>query len=108
MKTRTLQRYTARNNKLSSLNGISDELVDSPEQEFNPAWLADLRVLTMTLPLSTSDYELLNRRLDNSERYADNGQTGAARFEVKHVVGSLKKMFGLKQLLKMWVDTVKN
>lgn len=40
-----------------------------------------------SLPLATVEYDLARRRLENAQRYVRSGEKGAARFELRLVLG---------------------
>ena len=88
--------------------GVANKIESAKEREFDPDWIAELRILCDTLPLDNKQYELLTKRLHNSEIYATSEEYAAARFELRHVVGTLKNSFGLADLLRIWLAHEQN
>ncbi len=80
-----------------------DSVDDASSNVFHPDQIAELRRLVERLPLDSEAYQLISRCLNNSQKYANTGLMGAARFELRQVVSHLKKSFDLKALLKRWI-----
>lgn len=55
-------------------------------------FFAHLRQMLESLPLSTGEFSLALNRLNSSRRYLAYGETGAACYELKQLMGGLERM----------------
>lgn len=68
------------------LKRLIDQRVDAD------GWMEELTetlVLLESLPLSTSEFDVATRRLNNARRYLASSEQGAARYELRLLIGGL-------------------
>ncbi len=68
---------------------LVDWLIHNVQGDLGDRWLKEVRELLESLPLSTSEFDLACRRINNATRYLKSVEYGAARFELRLLRGSL-------------------
>ena len=53
-----------------------------------------IRVLLESVPLASDDYNLTVSRVSNARRYLNSNETGAARYEIRLLLGLLRQLLG--------------
>lgn len=53
-------------------------------------WLLEIRRLVDCWPLTSSEYAVARRRIENAIRFLDSREYGAAKFEIRQLKGGLK------------------
>ncbi len=59
------------------------------DKNSGPERLLETQVMLETIPLSTSEFDLATRRVVNARRYVQSGELGAAKYEMRMLLGML-------------------
>jgi hypothetical protein len=71
-----------------TLVNLAESLVDRSGVADSPGWTL-MRLTLDALPLDTETFALALNRLNNARAYWEEGETGAARYELRLLLGGL-------------------
>ena len=80
----------------TSVESLLDETLEALNQTIGCRQLGGLQFgkiaeLLAALPLASDDYAVLRQRLDNARLYCQQHQVGAARYELRLLIGRLRQ-----------------